>query len=209
MASRNDYSDVRLFRLVERIGSDGSRRKHYGHIRPTEDPVDDGILTIHETFDASGKSDPSEGYIEILSETIQKFIRKALEGYPEPCLDSSPMRFRFPYYSLVHRHREIKKLASTSQFNAKEVKHIRHLLKFIHEQLQDQVKDFESARDLTTEIPFLRLWAIYVPGQIVVRRDGVKFEECYEIREVQYTKQIGDNMESTMFLIQGQFLGLY
>ncbi|KAL9625447.1 MAG: hypothetical protein Q9160_000510 [Pyrenula sp. 1 TL-2023] len=204
MTSRTDYSDVRLFRLVERIGSDGSKRKHYGHIRPAEEPVSDGILTIHETFDGQGKSDPSEGYIEILSEAIQKFLRKALEGYPEPCLDSSPMRFRFPYYSLVHRHQEIKKLAAVSQFNPNEIKHIRHLLKFIHEQLQDQVKDFEAAKDLTTEISFLRLWTIYVPGQIVVQRDGVKYEECYEIREVQYTKQTNDNLDTMMFLIQGR-----
>lgn len=203
MDSRNDFADIRLFRLVERIGSDGSKRKHYGHMRPQEDPVDDGILTIHETFDASGKAKPTEGYVEILSETIQTFLRKALEGYPGSCLDSTPLRLQHPYYSLVHRHKEIKSLASRSQFTAQEKRHIQHLLKFIHEQLQEQVRDFESAADLSVDVSFLKLWTIFIPGRIVVQRDGVKFDECYEIRDIQYTPDHQENMENKLFLLKG------
>lgn len=203
MDTKNDFADVRLFRLVERIGSDGSKRKHFGHMRPQEDTVDDGILTVHETFDAAGKANTSEGYVEFLSNTIQAFLRKALTGYPESSLDSTPMRFQYPYYSLVHRHKEIKELASTSQFQAQEKKHIQHLLKFIHEQLQEQVREYESVKDLSTDITFLQLWAVFVPGKIVIQRDGVKFDECYEIRDIQFTPNYKENMDSVMFLLKG------
>ena len=197
------FKDVRLHKVFERILPEGGTRKHVGHTRPRDDPIDDGILTVYQLRDAKGELRLREGYVEIVSQTLQDFVRTALEGYPEPDLNTSPMRFRYPYFPFLHLHERIEKLVASFEGGPTEKKHLQYLLKFIFEELKDDLRDFKALKDFSSEITFKQLWTCFVPGQIVVKRDEVHCEECYEIKGIKYTPEYTDNPEHTFFLVSG------
>ena len=196
--------DARLHRVTKRVLADGSRRKVVGHARPREDPQDDGVLTVFQLRDAKGDVRPSAAYLEIVSPALQDFLRKALEDYPEPALRASPMRFRNPYHCLIHRHSRIEELALAFSGPKEEKKHIMHLLNFVFEDLRDQVNEFDSLSGLSADVAFSQLWTCFVPGEIVIKKDGVHYEECYEITDVRYTPKTNDSEESQLFLVSGE-----
>ena len=185
--------------------TDGTKRKHASTVRPQEETQNNGILTVHDTFDASGKLQQGEGYVEVISEPLQALLRSALEKYPETALESTPLKFRYPYHSLIHRHREIAELAAKAPSNSLENKHARHILKFIYDQLGDEVKVYESARDHAIEISFSKLWTCFVPGQYVVQRDLGHYEDCYQIVDIRYTPVPKEDIQNQLFLIHGSF----
>jgi len=198
------WRDARLHRVFERFLPDGSRRKVVGHTRTREDPQDDGVLTVFQLRDAKGEIFVDEGYLEIVSQTLKDFLCEALKGYPEPALNATPMRFRNPYYSLVHCHSRIEQLGLAFSGSKEETRHIQHLLQFLFEDLRERVKEFDALRGLTVDVTFDRLWTCFVPGEIVIKKDGVHYEECYEIKGVRYTPKLGDNAESQLFLVSGR-----
>jgi hypothetical protein len=196
--------DARLHRVFERILPDGTRRKVVGHTRPREgDPLDDGVLTVFQTRNAKGDMNTDDGYLEIVSPTLRDFLHKALEGYPEPALVASPMRFRNPYHSLIHRHSRIEELALSFSGSREEKRHILHLLRFVLEDLREEIEEFDSLKGLSVDVAFDRLWTCFVPGEMVIKKDGVHYEECYEIIDIRYTPKIGDSVESQLFLVSG------
>lgn len=198
------YKDVRLHKIFERILPEGGRRKVVGHTRLREDPQDDGVLTVYQLRDAKGEVRSREAYVEIVSPTLQDFLRKVLEGYPESSLDASPMRFRHPYYSLVHRHVQIEKSAVAFTGSAEEKKHISHLLRFVCDELRDEIKEYDALKGLSSDVSFTQLWSCFIPGQVVVKKDGVHYEECYKITDIQYTPALSDNLETQFFLVSAR-----
>lgn len=195
--------DARLHRVCERTLPDGTKRKVVGHTRPREDPQDDGVLTVFQLRNSKGETNANDGYLEIVSPTLRDFLHNALEGYPEPALVTSPMRFRNPYYSLIHRHSHIEELALSFSGPKEEKRHILHLLKFLVEDLREEVAEFDSLKSFSADVTFDRLWTCFVPGDIVIKKDGVHYEECYEITDVRYTPKTGDSIESQLFLVSG------
>lgn len=199
------FNDIRLHKVFEKILPEGGTRKHVGHTRPRDDPIDDGILTVYQLRDAKGELKVRAGYVEIVSQTLQDFLRTTLEdeGYPDPDLNTSPMRFRYPYFPFLHLHERIEKLVASFAGGPTEKKHLQYLLKFIFDELKDDLRDFKALKDFSSEVTFKQLWTCFVPGQIVVKRDEVHCEECFEIKGIKYTPEFTDNLEHTFFLISG------
>ena len=195
--------EIRLHKVFERYLSEGGTRKHVGHTRARHEPVDDGILTVYQLRDIKGEIKLREGYVEIVSTTLREFLRKAFEEYPEPELNTSPMRFHYPYFPFIHLHEKLEELISTFKGEPEEIKHLQYLRKFITEELRDDVKEFDQLKDFSNEVSFKQLWTCFIPGQIVVKKDEIHCEECFQIKGVKYTPEVGDNPEHTFFLVSG------
>lgn len=194
---------VELHREVTRIQHDGTPRTTTGYRRTLEVRPGDGVLTVHTQHNFKCELERYETYVEIVSQSLQETLHKVFEGYYNAFDNTNPVRFKYPFYSLIHRHQAIRDISQSASMSVKTRNEILKLIMFLDIDLGAAVKDYETMKSFETLVSFDRLWTIFQPGEIILKKDEAHFEECWEIYGIQcYIDD--DDRQRSHFYIQGE-----
>lgn len=142
--------------------------------------------------------------MDVFSPYLRIFLTDILKDYPNAFEKTEAMRFEHPFYSLVHRHQQIRDFAKDATGSNREMMHLKKLLTFLDTSLEPQIKQFNLMQVTTTTVSFDHLWTCFEPGGVIVKADEAHFEECWEINNIFYARS--SSLEYSTFNMTGEYI---
>jgi hypothetical protein len=130
----------------------------------------------------SGSRVPAITGLTVHAPEILAAFRTALKDYPGLNLGSTPFTLDAPFTPLVVRHEEIEDYVESPERTSRERQILAYLRCFVMLILRHEIIMFHEIRS-TARISYDRLWALFVPGQIICH-SGSTPVQCFRVKSV-------------------------